>query len=146
MTFWKKLFGASSSKTTTRAVVNDMFQAFREGDLGTITAMLKGNPDLVFCKDDNGYTPLHMAAQYGHKDLAKWLLTRKAEVNAKSNENATPLHAAAAGGYKDLAELLLANKADVNAKATNDLTPLGLAKMQWEKDMVELLCQHGGHE
>ncbi len=37
--------------------------AARNGDLEKVRALLKDNPDLVFSKDDNGKTPLHMAAR-----------------------------------------------------------------------------------
>ena len=67
----------------------------RAGDLEKVKALLKDNPDLVFSKDTNGWTPLHMAAYEGHKDVAELLLANKAEVNAKDNSGVTPLHLAA---------------------------------------------------
>jgi len=36
--------------------------AAKRGDLGNVEALLKGNPDFVFSKDTNGWTPLHFAA------------------------------------------------------------------------------------
>ena len=68
--------------------------------------MLKGNPDLVFSKHDDGTTPLHVAAVYGHKNVAELLLTNKADANAKDDFGNTPLCYAVDKGFKDIAELL----------------------------------------
>ncbi|MGA8672807.1 MAG: ankyrin repeat domain-containing protein, partial [Terracidiphilus sp.] len=78
--------------------------------------LLSENPDLVFSKGGNGDTPLLDAATHNHKDVAEFLLTRRADIGAKNNWGCTALSVAADSDYKDMVELLLANKADVNAK------------------------------
>jgi ankyrin repeat protein len=60
----------------------------------------------VNAKDGNHYTPLHLAAEEGHKDEVELLLASKAEVNAKDSKGETPLHLAAYIGRKDVADLL----------------------------------------
>ena len=97
----------------TEAVLN----AARSGNLEQVKALLKGNPDLVFSKDTNGWTPLFVAAYADRKDVAELLLASKAEVNRQGQDRAVRLCTAAANeGHKDMVELLLANKAEVNAK------------------------------
>ena len=76
-------------------------------------------------------TPLHVAADGGHKDVVELLLANKAEVNAKDNDGVTPLHCGGVSGHKDVAELLLANKAEVNAKDNDGGTPLHMAAAKW---------------
>jgi hypothetical protein len=66
-------------------------EAARAGELEKVKALLEGNPDLVFSKDNDGRTPLHLAAMKGYKDVAALLLANKAEVNAKDNKGQTPL-------------------------------------------------------
>jgi ankyrin repeat protein len=80
--------------------------AVKQGNLEEVKALLRDNPDLVFCKDNDAWGPLHWAAASGHKDVAELLLANGADVNAKDSNGWTPLHFAAAYGYKDLAELL----------------------------------------
>src|ERR1017187_8938103 len=64
----------------------EIHNAAAGGDLEKVRALLKGNPDLVSSKDDNyGATPLHRAAQKGHKEVVELLLDSKAQVNAKDN-------------------------------------------------------------
>lgn len=79
------------------------------GNFSKTKALLKANPDLVFSKDEYGYTPLHRAAFMGQKHVAQLLLAGGATVNAKDNFGDTPLDEAASMGHKDVAELLLAD-------------------------------------
>jgi ankyrin repeat protein len=61
-------------------------------------------------------TPLHFAALRGHKDVAEWLLTSEADVDAKESKyGQTPLDLAATGGHKDVAELLRRHHAKLSA-------------------------------
>jgi hypothetical protein len=73
-----------------------------------------------------GFTPLHMAMTYvGGKKTAELLLSKGANVNAKTTQNGeTPLHRASMCGNKEVAELLISKGADVNAKENHGLTPL----------------------
>jgi serine/threonine-protein phosphatase 6 regulatory ankyrin repeat subunit B len=91
-----------------------------------------------------GYTPLHIAALNGHKDVAELLLANGAEVNVRGNNDETPLELAAKGGHMDMVELLLANKAEVNATNNYGWTPLHFAVNRHYNDVAELLSQHGG--
>jgi ankyrin repeat protein len=50
------------------AFCDAIHDAAMNGDLAKVKAMLKANPDLVFSTED-GETPLHLAAMYGHKDV-----------------------------------------------------------------------------
>jgi Ankyrin repeats (3 copies)/Ankyrin repeats (many copies) len=120
--------------------------AARDGDFAKVKALVQDYPDLVFTKSENGQTPLHFAAENGHRDVAELLLANKAEVNARDTFRKTPLHYAAENGHKDVAELLLANKADVNAKESLGETPLNEAVLWHHADVAELLRQRGGRE
>ena len=128
----------------------DIHNAAKAGDLVKVKALLKDHPDLVFNKDNDGRSPLHWAANSGHKDVVELLLTNKAEVNAKDNDGRSPLHWAASIGHKDMAELLLTNRAEVNATNNKGFTPLHYATAGGEnvgfQAVAELLRQHGGHE
>jgi ankyrin repeat protein len=97
-----------------------------------------------FANYSSGYTPLHLTAINGMKDMAEFLLVRRADVNARTNAGETPLHKAASFGHKDVVELLLSNKAEINAKYRSGRTPLDEAMIQNHMNIAELLRQHGG--
>src|SRR5260221_7406351 len=84
---------SSGADTQTSRSTGDIFlDATRSGDLEKIKILLKDNPALVCSKDKNGITPLHVAAREGHKNVAGFLFTNKAEGNAQAHNGAKPLH------------------------------------------------------
>jgi ankyrin repeat protein len=105
-----------------------LHEAALNGKLEKAKALLKTNPGLVFNQDSYAsQSPLHLAAQYGHKDVAELLLANKADVEANAYGGWTPLLNAVFGGHKDMVELLVANKANVNVKEAASRTPLHVA-------------------
>jgi len=117
----------------------EIHDAAADGELEKVKALLKGNPDLVFSKDNVGGTPLHWAAWKGRKDVAELLLANKADINARDSNGCIPLFGAVKSGRRDMTELLLAKGADVNAKDVNGMTPLQCAAQAGWKDAAELL-------
>jgi len=77
----------------------------------------------------DGWTPLHLAAFFGHVENVRLLLDAGAEVGAVSQNSLknTPLHAATAGGHADAALLLLERGADASAVDTGGYTPQQIA-------------------
>jgi len=93
----------------------------------------------VAAKGRGDWTPLHFAAAYGLRDVAKLLLTHGAEVNCRAEDGRTPLHLAAFFRHRDTAEFLLAHGANVGGKANDGSTPLHRA----DQDTADLLLAHG---
>lgn len=89
-------------------------------------------------------TPLGLAAEWGLVDVARLLIARGANVNAKDREGNTPLvWAVDAEKHRlPMVKLLLEAGADVN-KRVQRITPLRHAMNAKHKDVVALLRQHG---
>ena len=94
----------------------------------------------VNAEDENGWTPLHGAAWWGHTETAKFLIGSGADVDAQGAAGNTPLHQAAEKGHKEIIKLLIAKGADVNAKDEDGESPLDYA----EGETAVLLRKHGG--
>jgi uncharacterized protein len=123
----------------------DVFTAAALGDTGFVLRELDRDPALIAAYSSDGWTPLHLAAFFGHKDLALKLIERGAEVDARSTNamKNTPLHAATAGRKAELVQLLLDEGADVNARQQGGWTALHGAAQNGDRAIVEFLLAHG---
>ena len=54
-----------------------------------------------------GMTPLHYAAEYGHKDVAELLIAKGANVNARGKNGKTPLDLADTEEVREILEKAL---------------------------------------
>ncbi len=109
--------------------------------------LVKTHPELINKGDDLNRTLLHWAAANGECITADFLLSNKADVNARNKQGETPLHWAISSGSSPLRnrleviKVLLAHRADINAKAieNNLATPLHRALYLDESEIVTLL-------
>jgi ankyrin repeat protein len=77
------------------------------GYLGRLQVLLKDDPALVAARDYlYRRTPLHFAADKGHRQAAELLLAAGADGMARDKNGDTPLDRAAAMGHIELADLL----------------------------------------
>jgi ankyrin repeat protein len=126
----------------------DVFEAAAIGDAGRLRTLLDENPSLANAWSDDGFTPLHFAAFFGHPEAARLLIERGADLEARSTNrefalNAAPLHSAVAARQRDVIEVLLDAGADVNAVQHAGYTPLLEAAQSGDSELVELLLERG---
>jgi ankyrin repeat protein len=113
----------------------DVYAAAATGRVDDLRRTL--TEDTVNALAYDGWTPLHLAAFFGHHEAATVLLESGADVRAVS-DNAirnTPLHAATAGRHAEIALLLLEHGADPAALDAGGYTPRQIA-VQNELDAV----------
>ncbi|EPY85670.1 serine/threonine-protein kinase TNNI3K, partial [Camelus ferus] len=89
------------------------------------------------------FTPLHIAAHYGHEQVTRLLLKFGADVNVSGEVGDRPLHLASAKGFFQIAKLLVeeGHKADVNAQDNEDHVPLHFCSRFGHHDIVKYLLQ-----
>jgi ankyrin repeat protein/L-ascorbate metabolism protein UlaG (beta-lactamase superfamily) len=121
----------------------EIHEAALQGDLAQVKALLAKDPSLVDAKGRSEKAPLHWAAQGGHLELARYLISRGAAVDALNIQKETPLVYAAEGGHLKLAELLIARGADVNVKTTLQASPIHYALWADHVEMVKLMLKKG---
>ena len=123
----------------------DIFGACVAGRTLDVLAEIERDPAQLHSYSTDGWPPLHLAAFFGHLDLASALLDRGARIEARSTNGMknTPLHAAAAGGRPALVRLLAQRGADVNARQEGGWAALHSAAQTGNREMVEVLLAHG---
>jgi len=123
----------------------DIFAASMAGRTELVREMLGGNKALAKLMSHDGWTPLHLAAFFGHKDAAFELLNAGASVTERSTNAMAnmPLHAATAGRNFELVKMLVEHGAPVNARQHGGWTPLHAAVQNGDAAMVSLFLEHG---
>jgi ankyrin repeat protein len=106
----------------------DVFAAAATGRLDALADALV-RPGVVNSYSYDGWTPLHLAAFFGHVDAARRLIAAGADVRAVSRNSLanTPLHAATAGKHSDVALLLLQAGAEPHILDSGGHTPERIA-------------------
>lgn len=126
----------------------DVHAAAKSGDTDEVAALLSMDNRLTRTFDADGWSPLHLAAHYGHADVVTLLLHNNAPVDLRStNQMAnTALHAALAGRRAgEVARILLDAGADVNATQHGGWTAMHAAAANGDRRVVELLLSRGAN-
>jgi uncharacterized protein len=126
----------------------DVHEAAAIGDVERLRELLDEDAALASAWSEDGFTPLHFAAFFGHPEAAKLLVERGADLDARStNEqfalDAAPLHSASAAGQLEVCRVLLDAGADVNAVQHGGYTALLDAAANGNDELVEFLLERG---
>ncbi|MHA7877967.1 MAG: ankyrin repeat domain-containing protein, partial [Bacteroidota bacterium] len=97
----------------------------------------------VDAQDNDGLTPLCLAAMYGQDNVIGLLLDLGADIEARSLRNRTPLHIAARRGQNGAVGLLLDRGADIEAKAMRNRTALHFAVRARQVETAGTLLSRG---
>lgn len=132
-------------------VRTDIYEAAAIGHTDRVTEWLRRDPDLLDSSSPEGFTPLALAAHFGHPETAEFLLSRGADVNRVSKHpiRVAPLHAALFGRRIEMAKLLVARGADVRIRRGGSPWPragwtaLHYAASLGSTDLVELFLEKG---
>ena len=110
-----------SAEPTAYCQAQDVKPANPKADRALIDAVRKGSKETVNiepvkqaiaagadldAKMQGGYTPLHLAAIYDHKEIAEILIAEGADVNAKDEDGETPLDATSVFNKTETADII----------------------------------------
>ena len=73
-------------------VDENIWIAASDGNIAKVQAYVQADPSLLQKGDDSGYSPIHAATAWGHKELMHWLVAAGADVHARDADGDTPLH------------------------------------------------------
>jgi ankyrin repeat protein len=116
--------------------------AVRTGLPGMVKMLLRGGVD-VNQPDDNGLTPLGLAARLGRLQCVKVLLEAGAEVSAGTEAGHAPVVEATANKHLYVATMLLDNGADKNVRTAQGLSLMHIAAEKGSQELVKLFLRRG---
>ncbi|TGL79131.1 ankyrin repeat domain-containing protein [Leptospira yasudae] len=127
----------------------NLFEAAALGDLEEVKKIVSSSADSINSFSKDGWSALHLAAYFGHLDVAKFLISSGADLGLTSKSKLsfgnTALHSAVATGKKAIVELLLEKGADANAlQNPGSITPLHVAASRpGSLEIIQLLLKKG---
>jgi ankyrin repeat protein len=129
-------------------MMKEFFDAIKSNDLGEVSRLITGAKDVVMFVNqacNTRWTPLLIASEKGHAEVAQLLLEHGADVNQAQVDGWTPLLIASDEGHAEVAQLLLAaDGIKVNQVAGDGWTPLFIAAENGHAEVAELLLAADG--
>jgi len=123
------------------AKTEDIFESVDKGDAGRVKRAVWMGAD-VNGKNDDGVSPLDLAASRGNVEIVQVLIENKADVNAVETASGwTPLFHAAEKGHVEVAELLIGHGADMAIKDSNERTARDVAAEAGQIQILGTLSQ-----
>lgn len=107
-------------------------------------ALVEAGADPGRTVGEAGYTPLMLATAHHAQDLARALIKKGADVNARNGGGVTALMIAAADGSADMVELLVHAGANARVQTDRGDTALSIARARGDEKVVRLLGEHPG--
>ncbi|XP_046560343.1 uncharacterized protein LOC124269370 [Haliotis rubra] len=122
----------------------DLHAACREGNLAEVKRILDTGRADINCRGVLGMTPVMEAAQWGHRDVVEFLVSRGADVSLVDDDGDNTLHWACRGGDRKTVEFVLSlDELDINSRGDGSWTPVMRAAWLRHRDMVKLLVSRG---
>ena len=123
----------------------DLCTAAALGRLGRMREILDTEPEAARSWAGDGFTPLHLAAFFGHPGAVRLLLERGADPDAEARNpsRVRPIHSAAVSRRLGPLEVILEHGCDVNARQHGGFTALHSAAHGGLEEMVIALRRRG---
>ena len=121
----------------------EIHDAVQQGNLERVTTLIEENSEFVNLADENGQTPLHFASAGRQNDIAEFLISRDADVNALNSVNQSVLLYAAYFDNAVITENLIDKGARLNDQDIFGRAPIHYAARQHSIGALLPLIENG---
>lgn len=91
----------------------NLFHVINEDDLDILKVLITAGADLNI-QNEEGWTPLHIAALHNNTEIVSMLVTAGAHLNVQNESGLTPLIVAASNNNKEVVQILIFAGADLD--------------------------------
>jgi len=130
-----RLLASESTTPPDLAPPVSIWQAAMTGNTAAIEQHVGAGTDLNLKEDLSGSTPLMVASTFGQVEVARFLISEGADLDARNNSGGTALHVACFFSQPAIVELLLNAGADPNAVNSRGLTPLDVVSIEFDEEL-----------
>jgi len=133
-----RLLASESTTPPDLAPPVSIWQAAMTGNTAAVEQHIRAGTDINAKEDLSGSTPLMVATTFGKVEVARFLISEGADLDARNNSGGTALHVACFFCQPEIVELLLNAGADPNQLNTWQLTPLEVATSEFDAELEEV--------
>lgn len=128
-----------------KGVKLELHEAAAAGNLTRVKELVDANPALATAHSPDGFPVMALAAAFGHEEIARYLASKGADVNAAATNGTgyNALTGAVAGNHASIAKWLLENGANANYRYAKGHSPLLEAAANGRVEIVKTLAAHG---
>jgi ankyrin repeat protein len=112
-----------------------IWQAAMTGNTAAVEQHIGAGTDLNSKEDLSGSTPLMVATTFGQVEVARFLISEGAALDARNNSGGTALHVACFFSQPEIVELLLNAGADPHAVNSRGFTPLDVVSIEFDEEL-----------
>ncbi len=136
--------GADLNKQEEDLFFSPISYAAYRGDTKLLQFFLKHEPDLLFVKDNNGFTPFLAVAHFGQTDIALDLLSKGADINDRDHYGLRVLQLIVLSDNvsHELFAALLDKVSDINTTNREGQSIAHYVAEKNDADLFDLLLQH----
>ena len=123
----------------------DLHEAAAAGHLPRVNELVESDPSAAAAYSPDGFPVLALAAVFGHEEVARYLHSKGAGLNAISRNATgyTALTGAVASNHVSITKWLVENGADVNYRYAKGHSPLLEAAANGNLEITRILLAHG---
>ena len=128
-----------------RGIELQLHEAAAAGQLARVKKIVEGDAALVNQFSPDGFPVFALAAVFGHGDVAEYLFSKGADVNAAATNGTgyNALTGAVASGHAQIVGWLLRNGANANYRYAAGYSPVITAAANGHLEIVKILFEHG---